>query len=127
MATFTFPNDGVKVTITNNSVATPVEFEETAFISPTLTSTATASTEIIPPRATVIPAFKSYYKITIQPGDTLEFTAKTKEEALYYKNLKLDSCAIVVTEVTSGTQEEEPAEEPSGEPSETPGQDNGGN
>ena len=111
MATFTFPNDGVKVTITNNSVETPVEFEQTSFISPTLVSTATTAGEIIPARAATIPAFKSYYKITIQPGDSLEFTAKTKEEALYFKNMKLENCTVVVTDGSSNN-EEEPEEDP---------------
>lgn len=95
MATFSVTENGFKVTITNNSTATPVEFEETAFISPTLVPSAVSS-EVVPATSAFVPAFKSYFKMTIKPGDTLEFVVKNKEEAMYYKNLKLDDCVVNV-------------------------------
>lgn len=105
MATFSITENGFKVTITNNSQATPVEFEETAFISPTLVPSAVSS-EVVPATSAFVPAFKSYFKMTINPGDTLEFVVKNKEEAVYYKNLKLDDCVVAVEAVEEANAEQ---------------------
>lgn len=97
MATFTIPKDGMLVTITNNSTSKAVEFEEVGFISPTLVSTGNAvASEIIPATPAFVPAFKSYFKYIIQPGDTLQFTTRTNEEAAYYNQLAIDDCTITV-------------------------------
>ena len=113
MATFSITENGFKVSITNNSTNTPVEFEETAFISPTLVPSAVSSV-VVPATAAFVPAFKSYFKMTIKPGDTLEFVVKNKEEAVYYNNLKLDDCIVTVEAVEAASTDADPDAEPTG-------------
>lgn len=110
MATFTIPKDGMLVTITNNSTSKTVDFEEIGFISPTLVPSGNGlATEVIPATPAFVPAFKSYFKFTIKPGDTLQFTTRTAEEAAYYNQLSLDDCTVTVEtpETTSDDTDEE--------------------
>lgn len=93
--TFTIPTTGMLVSITNNSTTKTLNFEEVGFISPTLIPTALGS-ETIPATTAFVPAFKSYFKYEIAPGDTLEFTTRTNEEAAYYNQLQIDNCTIEV-------------------------------
>jgi hypothetical protein len=93
--TFTIPTTGMLVSITNNSTTKTLNFEEVGFISPTLIPTALGS-ETIPATTAFVPAFKSYFKYEIAPGDTLEFTTRTNEEVAYYNQLQIDNCTIEV-------------------------------
>ena len=106
MATFTIPTTGLQVSITNNSTSKVVNFEEVGFISPTLIPTAYGS-ETIPATTAFVPAFKSYFKFAIKPGDTLVFTTRTAEEAAYYNQMQIDDCTIEVTAPTDADEADE--------------------
>lgn len=97
MAT-TFSIKGAKkITITNTSVDTVVNFSD-AVISPTLIPSAVSS-ETVPAMTVFVPSFKTLKVNAIKPDEVIDFVTSDTDEILYYKSLQekpIEGCTVKI-------------------------------